>query len=68
MMTGFYVHALTADWVIQQVISAVIHSAVYGMAYHIFKGLSLGAALLVGLAFLLVAWLIFKLFKGFNHG
>jgi hypothetical protein len=58
----FSVHALTAEWFMQQAISALIHSAIYGMAYHIFKGLSFGAAVLVGAVMLLVAWLIFKFF------
>ena len=56
-------HAFTADWFMHQVVSAIIHSAIYGMAYHLFKGLSLPAAIFTGLACLVVAWLVFKLFR-----
>ncbi|HCI52574.1 MAG TPA: hypothetical protein DE312_04550 [Gallionella sp.] len=59
----FSEHSITADWFIQQVILALIHSAVYGMAYHFFKGLSLGGAVLACLCLLVVAWLAFKLFR-----
>ena len=51
----FSVHAFTANWFIHQIASAMIHSAIYGMAYHIFRDLSTGQALFAGAAMLLLA-------------
>jgi len=55
--------SFSPDWFVHQIVSAIIHSAIYGMAYHLFKGLSLPAAIIAGLACLVVAWLVFKLFS-----
>jgi hypothetical protein len=63
MLNHFSIHAFTADWFMHQVVSAIIHSAIYGMAYHLFKGLSLSVAIFTGLACLVVAWLLLKLFR-----
>lgn len=63
MLNLFSIHAFTADWFMHQIVSAVIHSAIYGMAYHLFKGLSLPAAIVAGLACLVVVWLVLKLFR-----
>lgn len=63
MLNYFSIHAFTADWFMHQVVSAIIHSAIYGMAYHLFRGLSLPAAIIAGLACLVVAWLVFKIFS-----
>ncbi len=51
------------SWFVHQIVSAIIHSAIYGMAYHIFKGLSLPGAIVAGIACLVVAWIVFKLFS-----
>lgn len=61
-MNSFLV-SFSPDWLVHQVVSAIIHSAIYGMAYHIFKGLSIPAAIMAGLACLVVAWLVLKLFR-----
>lgn len=61
MLNHFSIHAFTADWFMHQVVSAIIHSAIYGMAYHVFKGLSLPAAIFAGLLCLSVAWFVVKL-------
>lgn len=55
--------SFSPDWFVHQIVSAIIHSAIYGMAYHLFKGLSLPAAIVAGLACLVVAWLVFKIFS-----
>lgn len=46
-----------------QIVSAIIHSAIYGMAYHLFKGLSTGGAIIAGVAMLIVAGVIYKSFS-----
>lgn len=61
-MSNILIHATGADWFVHQLISAIIHSAVYGMAYHIFKQLSLTEAIIAGGALLVLCWLIYKLF------
>ena len=59
----YSVHAFTADWFAHQIVSAIIHSAIYGMAYHLFKHLSTGQAMFAGAAMLFVAWMIFRMFR-----
>lgn len=61
-MNAFLV-SFSPDWFVHQVVSAIIHSAIYGMAYHLFKGLSLPAAIVTGLACLVVAWFVLRLFR-----
>lgn len=58
-----YLVSFSPDWFVHQVVSALIHSAVYGVMYHVFKGLSLPAAILAGVAALVVAWFVIKLFS-----
>ena len=58
----YSVHGFSADWFLHQIVSAIIHSAVYGMAYHIFKGLSLGGAVIACVVMLMLAWVIYKAF------
>lgn len=62
-MFFFSIHDFSANWFVHQIVSAIIHSAVYGMAYHIFKGLSLGGAVVACFAMLFFAWFIYKLFR-----
>jgi len=37
--------SFSTDWFMHQIVSAIIHSAIYGMAYYLFKRLSLPAAI-----------------------
>lgn len=49
-----------ADWFIHQVMSAIIHGAVYGTLFHVFKGLGLGGSIVASLAILVVSWLLYS--------
>lgn len=51
------------DWFMHQVVSAIIHGAIYGTIYHLFKGLSFPAAIVCGIALVGISWLIYKVFK-----
>jgi hypothetical protein len=62
-MNSYLIHSFSPDWFMHQIVSAIIHSAIYGMAYHAFKGLSTGGAMLAGAAMLLVAFVIYKAFS-----
>lgn len=58
----YSIHGSSSDWFLHQVVSSIIHSAIYGMAYHIFKHLSAGEAIVAGAVLLLGAWLIYRMF------
>lgn len=59
-MHNFLYHHFSPDWFLQQAISAIIHSAIYGMAFHLFRKLSFGEAVTAGAAMLFVAWILYK--------
>jgi hypothetical protein len=48
-------------WFVHQVMSALIHSAVYGVMYHVFKGLGLGGAVLASGVVLGAVWVVNRL-------
>lgn len=51
------------DWFMHQVVSAIVHGAIYGTIYHLFKGLSLPSAILICGLLLMFTWLIYKHFR-----
>lgn len=57
------IHSGGSDWFLHQVVSAIIHSAIYAMAYHVFKDLSLTGALVAGGVILLTSWVVYKMFS-----
>ena len=48
-------------WFVHQVLGALIHSAVYGVMYHVFKGLGLVGAVLVSIVVLGAVWMVNRL-------
>lgn len=61
MMT-YGIHSFSTSWFMHQIVSAIIHSAIYGFAYHLFKNLSMSGAIMACVAMLFVAWMIYKIF------
>lgn len=57
----YLIHGSSSDWFLHQVIGAIIHSAIYGMVYKIFKNLSAAESVMTGVAFLFCAWLIYRM-------
>ena len=53
--------ALGMGWFGHQVMSALIHSAIYGVMYHIFRGLGLFGSIVTGAAILAASWLVYRL-------
>jgi len=51
--------AFHGDWFWHKVISALIYSAIYGVMYHVFRGLGLFGSILAGVAILAASWLIY---------
>lgn len=51
------------DWFLHQIVSAIVHGAVYGTIYHLFKNRSLSAAMLCCVLLIGAAWLLYKFFK-----
>lgn len=48
-------------WFWHQITSALIHSAIYGVMYHVFKGMGMVGAILTGIVVLMASWLIYRL-------
>ncbi len=48
-------------WFGHQVMSALIHSAIYGVMYPIFRGLGMLGSIVAGVAILAASWLVYRL-------
>jgi len=46
-------------WFGHQVMSALIHSAIYGVMYHVFRGMGLFGSIVAGVAILAASWLVY---------
>ena len=63
-----HMHMLSAHsggmgWFGHQVVSALIHSAIYGVMYHVFKGMGMVGAIVTGIIVLSVSWLVYRMFS-----
>jgi ABC-type sulfate transport system permease component len=56
-------HATGLGWFGHTILSSIIHGAVYGTLYHLFKSLGLGGAVMISVALLAVSWLIYRAFR-----
>lgn len=59
----FLAHSSGLGWFGHQVLSSLIHGAIYGVLYHVFRGLGLGGSLLLGAAMLVVSYLVYRAFR-----
>jgi phosphoribosylamine-glycine ligase len=62
-MHSYQINAFSPDWFFHQVMSAIIHSTVYAMISHLFRGLPLGAAIIMGIGLLAICWITLRIVK-----
>lgn len=62
MMHMLIIHSDGMGWFGHQIVSALIHSAVYGVMYHVFKDMGMVGAIVTGIAVLGVTWLVYRMF------
>jgi hypothetical protein len=55
--TAYAHHAGSVDWITHMVISSVVHGLVYGVIFHVMRGLSTGQAILLAVVVIGALWL-----------
>lgn len=53
-------HGSGMGWFGHQVMSALIHSAIYGVMYHVFRGMGWFGSIMAGVIILVVSWLVYR--------